>query len=129
MRDAGYDVAGFYGIGPRFGDLGDVVDLLDAAGRRGIRILVALAVNHTCTEHPWFQEARRDRTSPVRDLFVWRDEPPGSVLEVFVGRDHDFAIGSVMAASSSCSARSSRGRPRRWARRSATGLRQVDTQG
>ncbi|MDP8931945.1 MAG: alpha-amylase family protein [Actinomycetota bacterium] len=76
MRDAGYDVAGFYDVDRRFGDLGDLVNMLDAAGRRGIRVLVDLVVNHTSTDHPWFQEARRDRTSPFRDFYIWRDEPP-----------------------------------------------------
>ena len=30
-------------------------------------------LNHTSDQHPWFQEARRDRTSPQRDYYVWSD--------------------------------------------------------
>ena len=30
-------------------------------------------VNHTSDQHPWFQEARRDPTSPKRSYYVWSD--------------------------------------------------------
>ena len=30
-------------------------------------------VNHTSDQHPWFQEARRDPTSPKRAYYVWSD--------------------------------------------------------
>jgi maltose alpha-D-glucosyltransferase/alpha-amylase len=32
-----------------------------------------LVMNHTSDQHPWFQEARRDRQSPRRDYYVWSD--------------------------------------------------------
>src|SRR6478752_9105885 len=37
MRDAGYDVSDYYGVDPRLGSLGDVVELFREAEERGIR--------------------------------------------------------------------------------------------
>ena len=75
-RDDGYDITDFYGVDPRLGDHGDVVEFVNAARDRGIRVIADLVVNHTSDQHPWFQAARADRSSPFRDFYVWRDEPP-----------------------------------------------------
>jgi maltose alpha-D-glucosyltransferase / alpha-amylase len=76
-RDAGYDVADYYGVDPRLGSLGDFAELALEAKQRGIRILLDLVVNHTSDQHPWFQSARSDPSSPYRDWYVWSDtEPP-----------------------------------------------------
>jgi trehalose synthase len=74
-RDDGYDIVDHYGVGDRFGSLGDVVVLLRAAKDRGLRVIMDLVVNHTSDRHPWFRAARSSRTSPFRDHYVWRDEP------------------------------------------------------
>ncbi len=76
-RDAGYDVADYYGIDPRLGSLGDFADLAQQARQRGIRLIVDLVVNHTSDQHPWFQSARSDPASPYRDWYIWsKEEPP-----------------------------------------------------
>jgi maltose alpha-D-glucosyltransferase / alpha-amylase len=75
-RDDGYDVADYYGIDPRLGTLGDFVVFVQEARRRGIHVLVDLVVNHTSTDHPWFQEARRDPDSRYRNFYIWLDQPP-----------------------------------------------------
>jgi maltose alpha-D-glucosyltransferase / alpha-amylase len=88
-RDNGYDIADFYGVDPRLGTLGDVVEFLRAARERGIRVIADLVVNHTSVDHPWFQAAREDRNSPYRDFYVWVDEPPadGPKDIVFPGQE------------------------------------------
>jgi trehalose synthase len=75
-RDDGYDISDFYGIDPRLGNHGDFVEVIRTANDRGMRVIVDLVVNHTSDKHPWFVSARRSRTSPHRDFYVWRDEPP-----------------------------------------------------
>jgi maltose alpha-D-glucosyltransferase / alpha-amylase len=75
-RDDGYDVADYYGIDPRLGSLGDFVVFVREARQRGIHVLIDLVVNHTSTDHPWFQAARRDPDSRYRDYYIWVDEPP-----------------------------------------------------
>jgi trehalose synthase len=83
-KDNGYDISDFYGVDPRLGSLGDLVDFLRAARERGIRVIADLVVNHTSDQHPWFQSARADEHSPYRDFYVWADEqpegPPGVVF-------------------------------------------------
>jgi len=75
-RDDGYDISDFYGIDSRLGNHGDFVEVLRTARDRGMRVIVDLVVNHTSDKHPWFVSARRSRTSPHRDFYVWRDAPP-----------------------------------------------------
>src|SRR5579864_2074722 len=75
-RDDGYDVADYYGVDPRYGSLGEFVDFMHGAAELGIRVIVDLVVNHTSAEHPWFQSARSDPSSPFRDWYVWSRRKP-----------------------------------------------------
>jgi maltose alpha-D-glucosyltransferase / alpha-amylase len=75
-RDDGYDVADFYNVDPRFGNLGDFAELLHQAGNRGIKVIIDLVVNHTSDQHPWFQSARSSPDSPYRDWYVWAESAP-----------------------------------------------------
>ncbi|MGH3092486.1 MAG: alpha-amylase family glycosyl hydrolase, partial [Gaiellaceae bacterium] len=61
--DDGYDVTDHYGVDPRYGSLGDVVDFLRAAREHGLRVIADLVVNHTSDRHPWFRQARASRDS------------------------------------------------------------------
>ena len=79
-RDNGYDITDFYGVDPKLGTLGDFVEFSRAARDRGMRVLVDLVVNHTSTDHPWFQEAR-DPASPRRDWYVWSADKPADITE------------------------------------------------
>jgi maltose alpha-D-glucosyltransferase/alpha-amylase len=74
LRDGGYDISDFFTILPEYGDLADVVTLVEEAHRRGLRIIADLVMNHTSDQHPWFQESRQDRTNPKSDWYVWNDD-------------------------------------------------------
>jgi trehalose synthase len=81
-RDDGYDITDFYGVDPRVGTHGDLVEVIRTAKDRGIRVIVDLVVNHTSDQHPWFVSSRSSRRSPHRDWYTWVDEPPkGQQLE------------------------------------------------
>ncbi|RLK52558.1 alpha-amylase family protein [Microbacterium telephonicum] len=86
--DDGYDVTDFYGVDPRYGSHGDLVEVIRTARDRGIRVIVDLVVNHTSDRHPWFRAAKRSKNSPFRDFYVWRSDPPpeGQVNAVFPGQ-------------------------------------------
>src|SRR3954447_4650863 len=75
MADFGYDVSDHTDVDPLFGTLGDFDELVEQAGRRGIRVLVDWVPNHPSDRHPWFAESRSGRGSPRRDWYVWRDGP------------------------------------------------------
>jgi maltose alpha-D-glucosyltransferase/alpha-amylase len=73
LRDGGYDIADFYDIHPDYGSVEDFHALVDAAHQRQIRVIADLVMNHTSSDHPWFQEARSSPDSPKRDWYVWSD--------------------------------------------------------
>ncbi len=74
LRDGGYDISDYLTILPEFGDLGDFVELVNQAHRRGIRIVADLVMNHTSDQHPWFQASRSDPGGPYGDFYVWSDD-------------------------------------------------------
>jgi trehalose synthase len=76
QRDDGYDITDFYGVDPRLGTNGDLIDAVRTASDRGMRVIVDLVVNHTSDQHPWFQDARRGPESPHFDFYVWKDDKP-----------------------------------------------------
>ena len=62
LRDGGYDISDFYAVHPDYGTIADVRRFIDAAHERGMRVIADLVLNHTSSDHPWFQESR---TSPT----------------------------------------------------------------
>ena len=88
MKDFGYDVADYCNVDPLFGTLADFDRLLAEAHARGLRVLIDWVPNHSSDQHPWFQEARRSRSSPKRDWYVWRDgtpeQPPNNWRAAFI---------------------------------------------
>src|SRR6266545_5110484 len=76
LRDGGYDIADYTNVHPAYGTRDDVARLLQEAHRRGMRVITELVLNHTSSEHPWFQRARRAPAgSAEREFYVWSDTP------------------------------------------------------
>jgi maltose alpha-D-glucosyltransferase/alpha-amylase len=73
LRDGGYDIADFFTIHPDYGTVDDFKSFVEAAHQRGMRVIADLVMNHTSSEHPWFQESRSSPDSPKRDWYVWSD--------------------------------------------------------
>ncbi len=73
LRDGGYDIADFFQIHPDYGSVEDFRMFVEAAHQRGIRVIADLVMNHTSSDHPWFQESRSSPDSPKRDWYVWSD--------------------------------------------------------
>jgi len=91
-RDDGYDITDFYGVDPRLGTHGDVVEVIRTAKDRGMRVIVDLVVNHTSRKHPWFRSAERSKDSPFRDFYVWRSDPPPDTKKDVVFPDQEDSI-------------------------------------
>ncbi len=77
LRDGGYDIADFFTIHPDYGSVEDFRLFVESAHQRGIRVIADLVMNHTSTDHAWFQESRSSPDSPKRDWYVWADEDTG----------------------------------------------------
>ena len=58
-----YDTTDYNTIDPAFGTMKDFQALLDECHKRGIKLIVDLAVNHTSPKHQWFINALREYKS------------------------------------------------------------------
>jgi maltose alpha-D-glucosyltransferase / alpha-amylase len=56
-----------------YGSVDDFKNLVEAAHRRGIRVIADFVMNHTSSDHPWFQESRTNPDGPMGDWYVWSD--------------------------------------------------------
>jgi len=72
----GYDVTDYYHVDPRYGSDEDFRRLMQEAHRRGIHVIVDFVPNHSSSEHPFFQEALRDPSSPHRNWYRWSTTKP-----------------------------------------------------
>jgi maltose alpha-D-glucosyltransferase/alpha-amylase len=73
LRDGGYDISDFMTVHSDYGTIRDAYAFIEAAHKRGIRVIADLVMNHTSIDHPWFQEARSSPDSPKRNWYVWSD--------------------------------------------------------
>ena len=93
QRDAGYDVADYCDVDPRFGTLADFDEMLAEAHARGIRVIIDLVPNHSSDQHEWFQAAlAAPAGSRERARYLFRDGrgpagdvPPNNWESVFGG--------------------------------------------
>jgi maltose alpha-D-glucosyltransferase/alpha-amylase len=74
LRDGGYDIAQFKDVHPDYGTIDDFRLFVEQAHERGMRVIADLVMNHTSSDHPWFQESRSSPDSPKRDWYVWSDD-------------------------------------------------------
>ncbi|HLO27681.1 MAG TPA: alpha-amylase family glycosyl hydrolase [Anaerolineales bacterium] len=74
----GYDVTDYYAVNPEYGTLGDFKHLLAEAHKRNIKVIIDLVLNHTSSQHPWFQSATQP-ASQYHDWYVWKDKDPGTL--------------------------------------------------
>jgi maltose alpha-D-glucosyltransferase/alpha-amylase len=75
LQDDGYDISDYYKVDPRLGSMEDFKALITEAGKRGMRIMIDLVLNHTSVQHPWFQQSRQ-AGSGYRDWYVWSVNQP-----------------------------------------------------
>jgi maltose alpha-D-glucosyltransferase/alpha-amylase len=73
LRDGGYDIADFFAIHPDYGVVDDFRNFVEQAHQRGMRVIADLVMNHTSSDHPWFQESRGDSGGPRANWYVWSD--------------------------------------------------------
>ena len=69
-----YDASDYYTVDWRFGTMEDLKELAQLCQERNIKLILDLVINHTSTQHPWFQsfkEARiaGDTEDPYYDFY------------------------------------------------------------
>lgn len=69
--DAGYDVADFYKVAPRYGTNDDLRRLFVEAKRRGIRVVLDLVAGHTSVECEWFKQSAKHERNAYSDWYIW----------------------------------------------------------
>lgn len=72
--DAGYDVADYYTIAPRYGTNEDAKQLFEEVHKRGMHVLLDLVPGHTSVEHKWFKESMKAERNEYTDRYVWTDD-------------------------------------------------------
>jgi maltose alpha-D-glucosyltransferase/alpha-amylase len=86
LGDGGYDISDYKAIHPDYGSIEDAAAFIEAAHQHGIRVIADIVMNHTSSEHPWFQESRSSPDSTKRNWYVWSDDPTryGDARIIFV---------------------------------------------
>ncbi|WEG13373.1 alpha-glucosidase [Pullulanibacillus sp. KACC 23026] len=86
--DNGYDIADYYQIDQDYGSMADFEYFVQMANERQIKVIADLVLNHTSSEHAWFQESKQSKNNTKRDWYIWRDpvvQGPPNNWESFFG--------------------------------------------
>jgi glycosidase len=79
----GYDVTDYYAINPDFGAKQDLIDLVEAAHARGMKVIWDYVANHMSDKNPIFLEAYAQPQSQYADWFLWKDDKHVSYQSFF----------------------------------------------
>ncbi|MFP4378003.1 MAG: maltose alpha-D-glucosyltransferase [Spirochaetales bacterium] len=75
-RDDGYDISDYTGVHNAYGSVADFKRFLREAHARDLKVITELVINHTSSQHPWFERARKAPAgSKYRNFYVWSDTP------------------------------------------------------
>jgi glycosidase len=88
FNDAGYDIADYYTVAPRYGTLADFHDLIQEAHARNIKVLFDLVIGHCSWDNAWFKQSCLQALNSYSDWFIWTDSvwtPAPAGFEVIRG--------------------------------------------
>lgn len=74
--DQGYDISDYLSVDPLYGSMDQLRELIRQAHQRKLKIIIDMVLNHTSTEHRWFQESVRSPQGPYGDYYIWYREIP-----------------------------------------------------
>ena len=97
FMDAGYDVADYKAVAPRYGTNEDLYNLFSEAHKRGMHVILDLVPGHTSDEHDWFVNSKTAEGSEHNDTYIWTksvwDRPQGfSWVAGMAERDGSYLI-------------------------------------
>ncbi|MCP3030997.1 alpha,alpha-phosphotrehalase [Halobacillus sp. A1] len=94
QNDNGYDISDYYDIHDEYGTMQDFERLLEETHKRGMKLIMDIVINHTSTEHAWFQESKKSKDNPYRDYYIWKDPvdggPPSNWQSKFGGNAWEY---------------------------------------
>ena len=87
--DGGYDIIDFYRVDPRFGTNSDLVELVEKAHERGIKIVMDLVAGHSSDQCEWFLQSKEAPNLRYSDYYIWPTFKPEKdpMLSKFVAVD------------------------------------------
>lgn len=88
-NDNGYDVSEYCAIDPAMGTMEDFDEMVAALAERGVGVMLDMVLNHTSTEHEWFQRALAGDPT-YQDYYIMRParadgSPPTNWVSKFGG--------------------------------------------
>jgi glycosidase len=73
----GYDVTDYRTIESDYGTNADFKAFIQAAHKRGIKVIIDLVMNHTSDQNPWFTQSASSLSSSYRNWYRWSNTNPG----------------------------------------------------
>jgi alpha-amylase len=71
----GYDVVDYKAVEPDYGTMEQFEQIIAEMHKRDIKVIFDLVINHTSSQHPFFQDALKGRNAKYRDWYIWDDNP------------------------------------------------------
>lgn len=79
QNDNGYDISDYTDIDPLYGTMDDLDEMIEVGRQHNIDFMFDLVLNHTSTEHEWFQKALAG-DKKYQDYYILREAPEGQEL-------------------------------------------------
>lgn len=76
QNDNGYDIANYKAVDPAYGTMEDLEEMIAVGEEYDIGFMFDLALNHSSTEHEWFQKALAG-DERYQDYYILREAPEG----------------------------------------------------
>src|SRR4030043_790002 len=71
----GYHITNFFTLDPHFGTLDDLKQLIHEAHQRHLHVITDFVPNHCSRDHPFFQDAIKNKHSIYHDWFIFTQWP------------------------------------------------------
>ena len=69
--DGGYDIIDYYRVDKRFGDNDDLIELIQKAHARGIKVVMDLVAGHSSDQCEWFLQSKEGANYRYSDYYIW----------------------------------------------------------
>ena len=86
QRDNGYDISDYCSIDPAMGTMEDFDELVAALESHGIGMMLDMVLNHTSTDHEWFQRALAGEKKYQDYYYIRPPQPDGSLPTNWVSK-------------------------------------------